>query len=228
MSPDALLVNIPLFQALSAADKARLVSSIQRQSIKKNEVLFNKGDEGTTLYVIIRGSIKIVLPPPSPLGEEVVLAVFSDSDFFGEMALLDGMPRSADAVACEDSELCVLNRTDFVAFLQNNPAAIQAILTSLSLRLRKTDDFLQDTCFLNVSGRLAKKLLQLVEEHGNEEQNVGSFELPLTQSDLARMVGASRESINKGLRVLREKGLITVQGGTFTIHNMLRLKRRVK
>lgn len=226
MLPDALLESIPLFQSLSPEDKARLVGSLQRRSIRKNETLFRKGDEGTTLYVIISGTIKIVLP--SPLGDEVVLAIFRESDFFGEMALLDGMPRSADAVALEDSELFVLNRPDFVAFLQNNPAAIQAILRSLSLRLRKTDDLLQDTCFLNISGRLAKKLVQLAEEHGREEENRASFELSLTQSDLARMVGASRESINKELRMLREKGLVTVQGGSFTIHNMQRLKRRIR
>lgn len=226
MSPDALLANIPLFQALSAEDRAQLVGSIQRRRVKKKEILFHKGEEGTTLYVIISGKIKVVLP--SPLGEEVVLAVFTDSDFFGEMALLDGMPRSAAAVALEDSELFVLTQSDFVAFLQNNPDAIRAILRSLSLRLRKTDDLLQDTCFLNVSGRLAKKLVQLVEEHGGQEENMASFELSLTQTDLARMVGTSRESINKELRMLREKGLVSMQGGTFIIHNMQRLKRRIR
>ncbi|MDD5475627.1 MAG: Crp/Fnr family transcriptional regulator [Syntrophales bacterium] len=226
MKPGTLLSDIPLFQALSTEDKERLSQSIRRQTLQKGEVLFHKGSEGTKLFVIIRGKIKVQLP--SPLKEEIVLAVFSDGDFFGEMALLDGMPRSADAVALEDSELFVLSRSDFVAFLQNNPAAIQAILRSLSLRLRKTDDLLQDTCFLNVSGRLAKKLVQLAEDHGKEENNQASFELAITQADLAKMVGSSRESVNKELRMLREKGLLTIEGRSFIIHNMQRLKRRIK
>ncbi|HET57170.1 MAG TPA: Crp/Fnr family transcriptional regulator [Deltaproteobacteria bacterium] len=226
MSPAALLANIPLFQALGPDDRERLSRSIKRQVVHKGTVLFQKGEPGTTLYVIITGKIKIILP--SSLGEEMVLAVFSGGDFFGEMALLDGMPRSADAVALEDAELLMLDQADFVSFLQNNPGAIQAILRSLSLRLRKTDDLLQDTCFLNVSGRLAKKLVELVEEHGTRQDNEAVFDLSLTQADLARMVGASRESVNKELRTLREKGLITIEGRSFTIHNMERLRRRIK
>jgi CRP-like cAMP-binding protein len=219
-------MNIPLFHTLSSEDRKRLASSIRRQSIKKGEILFRKGSEGTTLYVIIQGKIKIALP--SMLGDEVVLALFSDGDFFGEMALLDGMPRSADAIALEDSELYVLNQSDFVAFLNSNTDAIQAILRSLSQRLRKTDDLLQDTCFLNVSGRFAKKLLELAEENGRKVGDEIEFDIALTQTDLAKMVGASRESINKELRTLREKGLVSVQGNTICIHNLTRLKRRIK
>lgn len=226
MTPENMLTNIPLFQDLAPKDREQLKQSLKRRSIAKGEVLFQKDTEGTTLYVIVAGKIKIALT--SSLGEEMVLAVFSEGDFFGEMALLDGMPRSADAVALEEGELLSLDQADFTAFLQNNPAAIQSVLRSLSLRLRKTDDLLQDTCFLNVSGRLAKKLTQLAEEHGKEEENRTTFELSLTQTDLASMVSASRESVNKELRMLREKGLVTVEGPYFTIHNMERLKRRIK
>ncbi len=226
MSPESFIMNIPLFHSLGPEDRKHLAASIRRQSIKRGEVLFRKGSEGTTLYVITKGKVKIVLP--STMGDEVVLALFSEGDFFGEMALLDGMPRSADAVALEDSELYVLNQSDFVGFLQNNRGAIQAILRSLSLRLRKTDDLLQDTCFLNVSGRFAKKLVELAEEHGREVGDEIEFDIALTQTDLAKMVGASRESINKELRTLREKGLVSVDGNTIRIHNPTRLKRRIK
>lgn len=226
MSPESIIMNIPLFHTLNPGDRKRLAASIRLQSIKKGEVLFRKGSEGTTLYIIAKGKIKIVLP--STQGNEVVLALFSDGDFFGEMALLDGMPRSADAKAIEDSELYLLNQSDFVAFLQNNSGAIQAILRSLSLRLRRTDDLLQDTCFLNVSGRFAKKLVELAEEYGDAMEEGIKFDLSLTQTDLAKMVGASRERINKELRTLREKGLVSIDGNSIRIHNLARLKRRIK
>ena len=119
------------------------------------------------------------------------------------MAILDGMPRSADAVALEGTELLVVDRQDFMSFLKDNENAIQAILYSLSMRLRKTDDLLEDTCFLNISARFAKKLIELAEHYGQQSTTSILIDLEVTQSDLASMVGATRESINKELRVLR-------------------------
>lgn len=226
MAVECLLNDIPLLQALPPEEKERLRRSLKHLSLRRGDVLFRKDSEGNTLYIIISGKIKIVLP--STLGEELVLAVFSDGDFFGEMSLLDGMPRSADAVALEKTELLSLEGSDFITFLQHSQGALKAVLRSLSLRLRKTDDLLEDTCFLNVSGRLAKKLVQMVEERGALENNQASFELSLTQSELANMISASRESVNKELRTLREKGLISVEKGLLKIHNMERLKRRIK
>jgi len=189
-------------------------------------VLFRKGSEGTTLYIIKKGRIKIVLP--SKGGDEVILAIFSEKDFFGEMTLLDGIPRSADAVALETCELLVLNRTDFLSFLKDNENAVQSILYSLSMRLRKTDDLLEDTCFLNISARFAKKLVQLAEHYGQQDENATLIDLDLKQKDLAGMIGATRESVNKELKVLREKGLVSTTEGKIRIHNLELLKRRMR
>lgn len=225
MSSLEFLRQVPLFQSLSKADTEKLAAVLRRQSLKKGEALFRKGTEGTTLYIIVEGAIKIVLP--SRMGSEVILAIFSEGDFFGEMALLDGRPRSADAVALGPCEVLALNRRDFLAFLKNNEEAIRSILYSLSMRLRKTDDLLEDTCFLNISGRFAKKLVELADTYGRREGDTILIDLRLSQKDMASMVGATRESINKEFRVLREKGLVSVTESTIRIHNLERLKRRI-
>ena len=225
MKKEEFLMQVPLFQALRSEDMKALFNSTRLREIKKGEVLFRKGSEGTALYIVKKGRVKIVLP--SKVGDEVILAIFSEGDFFGEMALLDGMPRSADAVALEPSELLVLDRTDFIHFLKNNEQAIQAILYSLSMRLRKTDDLLEDTCFLNISARFAKKLVELAETYGQRDEGPTLIDLDLKQRDLASMIGATRESVNKELRLLREKGLVSTVENRIRIHNIDLLKRRI-
>lgn len=226
MKPEEFLKGVHLFQSLSDEDSERLSTSLRRRSLKKGEVLFRKGDEGSTLYIVRSGSIRIVLP--SSTGDEVTPAILTERDFFGEMALLDGMPRSADAVAMEPSELYALNREDFLLFLKNNEQAIKSIFSFLSMRLRKTDDLLEDVCFLTISTRLARRLVDLAENYGHVDENDSTLhiDLRLTQKDLASMVGVTRESINKELRVLREKDLVSTTGNTIQILNMERLKKR--
>jgi len=225
MAIESFLRQVPLFRTLQKEDIESLSAAIGMQSVKRGDVLFRKGSEGTVLYIIKEGRIKIVLP--SKDGSEVILAIFSETDFFGEMALLDGIPRSADAIALEDCELLVLNRADFLSFLMENENAMQSVLSSLSMRLRKTDDHLEDTCFLNISARFAKKLIELADTYSNESESMPLIDLDLTQSDLASMIGATRESVNKEIRLLREKGLITTTGGKIRICNLERLKRRI-
>ncbi|MFH1480476.1 MAG: Crp/Fnr family transcriptional regulator [Pseudomonadota bacterium] len=225
MNPVESLRKIPLFLTLTPEALSRLSESIRSQLLKKGEVLFRRGSEGSALYIIGKGRIKISLS--SEDGDEVTLAIFSDGDFFGEMSLLDDLPRSADAVALETSELLVLNRTDFLAFLKNNADALQSVLRTLSLRLRKTDDLLEDTCFLNVSARFAKKLVELAELYGHEEDDGIMLDLDMSQKELASMVGATRESINKELRTLREKGLVCTKEKNLIICNLDLLKRRI-
>lgn len=221
-----MVSNIPLFRSLSSEDRSDLASLLRVQKVKAGEVLFRKGSEGTTLYIIENGAVKIVLP--SRLGDEMIITIFSEGDFFGEMALLDNMPRSADAVAVDPSCLLLLNRSDFLHFLKKSDAAIKAILSSLSMRLRRTDDLLEDTSFLNIPARFAKKLLELGTTFGHRDGETLEISLRLTQKDMADMVGATRESINKELRVLREKGIVTLSGSSLVINDITRLKRRIR
>ena len=221
-----MVSHIPMFRSLSLEDRAELASLLRIQKVKAGEVLFRKGSEGTTLYLIQSGAVKIVLP--SRLGDEMIVTIFSEGDFFGEMALLDNMPRSADAIAVDPTVLLLLNRSDFLHFLQKSNGAIEAILSSLSIRLRRTDDLLEDTSFLNIPARFAKKLLELGDTFGRRDGETLNISLRLTQKDLADMVGATRESINKELRVLREKGIVSISGSSLTIQDISRLKRRVR
>jgi len=226
MTPIEILKQSPLFNSLENADLEGLVSSMRVQSLKQGQTLFHKGDEGTALYIVKRGAIKIVLP--SKIGDEIIVTIFTVNDFFGEMALLDGEPRSANAVAIEPTEVFVLNRNNFLSFLKSNINAIQSILSSLSKRLRLTDEFLEDTCFLSISARLAKKLVELAEFHGKKEENIVNIDLNLTQKELGDMISATRESTNKELKMLRDRGLISTDGNRIKIHDMARLKRRIK
>jgi len=226
MNTEKCISQIPLFQTLDDDDIHYLVESLRRRPLKKGEVLFRKGDEGSTLYVIKRGSVRIILP--SRLGDEMAPAILSEGDFFGEMALFDGMPRSADVVAIEDTELLALNRSDFLRFIRGKDRAIESVLTYLSLRLRRTDDLLGDACFLPVASRLAKRLVELAEAWGVPEEEGILIDLKLTQTDLASMVGATRESVNKEMAVLKKDGIIGARVGKTLIVDMERLRRRAR
>lgn len=224
MSPVNLLFQIPLFATLKPAERASLTTLLRRLTIRKGDVLFRKGDEGAAMYIIIQGRLKVAYP--SKLGDEVTLAIFSNGDFFGEMALLDGMPRSADAVAIEETHLYILNRSDFLSFIFSNPGAIQSVLYALSMRIRKTDDLLGETCFMSISQRLARRLVEIAEKQPGYNPKKTPIELKLIQKDLASLLGVSRESINKELKALRDKGVVTTSRNTITITDMDVLLRR--
>jgi CRP-like cAMP-binding protein len=224
MDLHSILKKVPLLEGCSDSDLESLSMCLRAQRLRKKQALFRKGDEGTALYIIKKGKIKIVLP--STVGEEVIITIFSEGDFLGEMSLLDKKPRSADAVAMEDSEVYVLNRTDFLSFLQKNEGAIKCILSCLSGRLRKTDDLVEDASFLTVSAKVAKKLIELGRQFGVTDKGAVRIGLRLTQQDMADLVGTSRESINKELKVLRDKGLVSMEGGYIQLLDLERLKRR--
>jgi CRP/FNR family cyclic AMP-dependent transcriptional regulator len=219
-----VLKKIPLFVSFSEGDLRNLAGLLRWKSIEKGETLFRQGDEGTALYVIMQGRIKISL---SKRMEKMTLAVLGQGEFLGEMALLDGQPRSADAVALEDSHLYALNRKDFFSFLFNNNIAVHAILRSLSARLRKTDDLLAEMCFLSLSARLAKKLAELVELQVHDEKSCRESVLKISQQELGDILGVSRESINKELKILRDKGILATSRNFIRIYDLESLKKRM-
>ncbi len=224
MTPQELIKQVPLFNSLEDQDLSELASSVSLISLKQGQTLFWKGDEGSALYIVKQGKIKIVLP--SRIGDEILVAIFSNSEYFGEMALLDGKPRSASAIAMVPSELFVLKRSDFILFLQSNMNAIKSILSLLTSRLRTTDELLEDTCFLGISSRLAKKLVELADAYGQKKKDLIQINLSLTQKELGDMIGATRESVNKELKILHEKGLIIKEGNKIKICDLERLKRK--
>lgn len=224
ITPINVLKKIPLFASLPEADQEKLVSLLRRENLRKGETLFRQGDEGTALYLIVHGRIKISM---SRRMDTVTLAVLGQGEFLGEMALLDGLPRSADAIALEDSYLYALNRKDFLAFLVNNEKAVRDVLSSLSLRLRKTDHMLAEMCFLNLSIRLAQKLVELAEAGGGDREDPDEYELKISQQELGNILGVSRESINKELKLLRDKGVVSTSRSCLCIHDLAYLKKRI-
>jgi CRP/FNR family transcriptional regulator, cyclic AMP receptor protein len=224
LSPISVLKRIPLFASFPEADQQRLVTLLRKETLRKGERLFRQGDEGDALYLILQGRIKISL---SSQMDTVTLAVLGQGEFLGEMALLDGLPRSADAIAMEDSFLYALNRRDFLSCVVHNEKAVRGVLASLSLRLRKTDNMLAEMCFLNLSARLARTLVELAERQGPDREAPDQYKLKISQQELGNILGVSRESINRELKRLRDKGWVSTSRDYIHIEQLASLKKRV-
>jgi CRP/FNR family cyclic AMP-dependent transcriptional regulator len=222
---DQLLERVPFVAALGGSERGALATAAKRRRFKRDEAIFDKDDPGDSLFIIDEGSVRIFLP--SPQGVDLTLAVLGPGDFFGDMALLDGRPRSAGAAALQETETVVLDRADFIAVMRSRPEAAMAVLAAVAQRLRETNEMAGDLAFLDVGGRLAKKLLELASAHGVEGQAGILLDLQLTQEELANMVGVTRESVNRNLAVLRREGIIGGKGRRFVIRDVEALRRRV-
>jgi CRP-like cAMP-binding protein len=171
--------------------------------VARNEVLFQQDDAASELFGIVSGRVAILTR--SPDGRESLVAVLDEGSLFGELGLFDGGPRSADARALEESTLIVLNYEAVRAAIDAHPTLLWVIVRLLARRLRSTDESLADAVFLDVPARTAKRLLEIA---GDADQ----FRLPMTQEDLAGLVGASRERVNKALSLFTRLGWIEVEG----------------
>ncbi len=222
---DRALRQVPLFAELPPERIQELAQMVRRRTYHRGETIFHKGDPGSGLYILTGGQVKIVLP--SETGEEALLAVLEAGDFFGELALFDGLPRSATVVAVQNAEVLVLHRDDFLGFVARNPEVAIALFGVLSRRLRAADELIQDAVFLDVPGRLAKRLLELAERHGRQTPQGIAIELKLTQQDLAAMIGATRESVNKHLGWMRDRRLIALDRQRITVLRHDELRKRI-
>src|SRR5213082_3724613 len=173
------LKQVPLFADLADEDLRELMAVARRRIFRSGEVIFHREDHGQVLYVIKEVKVKISLI--SPEGQEISLVVFGKGECFGEFAILDGLPRSADAVAMERVECYTLQRSDFHKAIIKNPKIAIQVLESLSKRLRTTDQMIEDLIFLDVYGRVAKKLLELAEAHGVKTEDGVIIDVRLTQ-----------------------------------------------
>ena len=206
-----LLNSHPFFANLSPAIMERLVSRAVVRKVKKGTVLFRKADVGSSLYAVCSGTIRISVP--SPHGKEAILNMFTAREIFGEIALLDGGMRTADAVATEDSELLVIDRRDFIPLVRENPDLALRLIELVCGRLRRTSDQVEDVVFLDLPQRLAKVLLEMHSRSPGDQAQI----ISITQRDLSQMVGASRESANKTLREWERKGWLKLRHRGVTI-----------
>jgi CRP/FNR family transcriptional regulator/CRP/FNR family cyclic AMP-dependent transcriptional regulator len=212
MPPEALnpliLRQITLFAGLSDAALAALATRVRTRAYRKGEVLFHKDDPGTALFLVRAGRIKI--STFSSEGKEAVFTVHGPGEVFGELALLDGAPRSATATALEPSRLLAIDRSSFVAFLREQPDAALILLSELTARVRRLSAQVEDLMFLDIPGRLARTLLRLGEQYGRRTDRGVEIDLQITQTELGGMVGATRVSVNRLLHWFAERGLIAM------------------
>jgi CRP-like cAMP-binding protein len=206
-----LLSAHPFFRDFARRIIDRVVSRAITRRIKKGTVIFRKGDAGTNLCAVCTGSVRISVP--SEQGQDAIFNVIPPGEIFGEIALLDGGPRTADAVAIEDSELLVIERRDFIPLVREHPELAMKLIEMVCARLRRTSEQVEDIVFLELPGRLAKALLQLHARAGGRPNNA----IRITQRDLSQMIGGSRESVNKLLRDWQRRGWLKLQRGGLTL-----------
>lgn len=225
MSPRDLLVRSPMFSQLAPAELEKIAALLRRRRYRAGEPVFREGDPGTALYVVETGEVKILLGGSD--GKEVILSLLGPGEFFGDLSLLDGEARSADAVATGPTEVLVLPREDFLRFLREVPAVAVNMLAALSRRLRRTDRLVHDAAFSDVRTRVTRLLIELAETRGRPGPGGVTIGPRLTQGDLASMVGATRESINKCLRSFTDQGLVRHERGRLILLNVERLRAQL-
>jgi CRP/FNR family cyclic AMP-dependent transcriptional regulator len=215
----ALLTDVELFRGIAPEDLEKLVEAAEDRTFSRGDVLFSEGDDPAELFVVTSG--RIAIANKSVDGRESVMALMERGDLFGEMPLFDGLTRSAEARALEPSTVIAIPYAPLRALYESQPELLWNVVALLASRLRSTDEALADSVFLDVTGRTAKRLLELA---GDEDE----FSLPITQEELAGMVGASRERVNKAIASFVRLGWIEQADRRYRITNREQLTRRAR
>ena len=209
MDEMTLMQAIPLFANMPVDQLQTLVAALDRRAYRKGQLILCQGDMGDSLFVVVSGRVRIFTL--SPEGHELSVWICDAGDFFGEMALLTGEPRSACAKAMEQTEVLVLRRPDFYSYLLANPPAAIHTIEALSRRLRHTTAGAESLMSLSVTQRVARKLLELASRYGTAQGEGILIELDLSQEDVATLVGTTRESANRALASMREQGIVHIE-----------------
>jgi CRP/FNR family transcriptional regulator, cyclic AMP receptor protein len=212
-----------IFSTLKAPDQERLKSLFRLRSFRKNELIFLKGDPGFGLYLIRQGRVKICVVDRE--GRELIFTFLVKGDLLGELAIFDGKPRSATAIAVEDTDTLYLDREDFLILLNNSPQICLDIINMLCQRLRRLSNQLEEKSFLDVAGRISRHLLSMANSNPPSMANSGRAASSLTQEELARVIGASREMVNKILNSFVDMHLISIARKKLIILNSNELSR---
>jgi CRP-like cAMP-binding protein len=227
VTPDEDVVRrAPLFTALDEAAAVSLRASMDSVKIAKGGVLFAEGDEGDHLYVIVEGKLK--LGTSSGDGRENLLSILGPGEMFGELSLFDPGPRTSTATAVTDAKLLSLGHDEVTPWLKENPAVSLQLLERLAQRLRRTNEAVGDLVFSDVPGRVAKALIDLGERFGKQSDEGLYVHHDLTQEELAQLVGASRETVNKALADFVGRNWLRLDGRAVVILDLERLSKRGK
>jgi CRP/FNR family cyclic AMP-dependent transcriptional regulator len=219
-----VLRRSPLFAALDEQASAELLSSMTPLRMDRGDVLFHEGDPGDRLYVITEGKVK--LGRTSYDGRENLLAILGPGEMFGELSLFDPGPRTATATAVAETQLVGLGTESLHGYLVARPQASYTLLAALARRLRRTNESLADLVFTDVPGRVAKALLELSQRFGRPVEEGIMVAHDLTQEELAQLVGASRETVNKALADFATRGWIKLEARAVLLMNTERLTKR--
>lgn len=218
--------NSPLFAALDEDGKHAVLESMTVEDVHRGQVVFREGDPGDRLYILATGKVKV--GHASGDGRENLLAVLGPSETLGELSMFDPAPRNATATAVAETKLYALSQADFFRVLQQRPEVGRHMLAALARRLRKTNDSLADLVFADVPGRVAKNLLDLAQRFGRTTDEGIMVSHGLTQEELAQLVGASRETVNKALADFASRGWIRLEARAVLIMEVDRLRRRAR
>jgi CRP/FNR family transcriptional regulator/CRP/FNR family cyclic AMP-dependent transcriptional regulator len=219
------LKKVPLFSELDEGECEQLATVTREQHYKKHTTIVHVDDPGNALYILKNGLVKITIEDQN--GYEMILRILYPTDFFGEMSLIDGMPRSATVTTQEPSEVLVIAREPFLRLVEHTPSIMLKMATVLSKRLRKANELIHSLAFFDVYGKVARVLLNLAAERGRVTEQGTVIDMRLTQQELADLAGMTRETMARTLREFQQAGCIRVESGVISILALDMLRREV-
>src|SRR6202165_4139313 len=210
----SVLRQHPIFCDLEPAALDQLCRYAKHTTLKRGTTIVSKGDPGNSLVAVISGTVKISVP--SPDGRSAILNLIGPGEIFGEVAVLDGLARTADATANTNCEIYIIDRREFLPFVRSQPALAMKLIELLCMRLRWTSDQVEQVILQNLPGRLASALIRLTEKH---KLAPGGRTIAVTQQEISEMVGMTRESINKQLRIWSTRNWVRLEHGAIVVLN---------
>jgi len=223
---EGVLKRAPLFNALDDEDARALRRQMTEVKLSRGEHLFMEGDHGDALYVVLDGKMKLTRAATD--GRENLLVVIGPGEMFGELSLFDPRPRTSSASAVTDTVLASLKHEALLPWLRERPEVSMHMLRALVMRLRRSNDVVADLVFTDVPGRVAKNLLDLADRFGTQEPDGLHVHHDLTQEELAQLVGASRETVNKALADFAARGWLQISARSVLILDVERLRKRAR
>ncbi len=211
------LRNVPIFSELSDSDLTKIADKMIPREYQKGQMILLEESQGETFFIITSGAVKVTRL--SDDGREVILAILGESDFFGEMSLLDGEGRSANIVANELAKMLTLSRSDFLDCLESYPKIAIALLEELAMRLRKSDQQIESLSLSDSEQRIGITIIRLAEELGTIKQGHVTVQNFPYQQDIANMAGTSRETVSRTLKLLENKAMVKRENRDLTIYN---------
>lgn len=214
-----------LFGNLSEEELSQLAQIVRERKFDRNQVIFYEGDLGGSLYVIVSGTVKIVIMADD--GREHILGLLDEGNFFGEISLIDGEPRSATAIALDKVNIVMISREDFIRLLRENPEMSLKIMQTLCERLRRTDKHVETLAFLSAPGRVAQVLINWAEKEAPGQDKNVQIPHKMTRQEFASIAGTSRETLTRVLMDFQDDGLIKLEKNRIVLNDRKHLREKV-